>query len=152
MKLLFLTFGFGVVSAVIPIFNMEAYISVMYANTQEHSALLIAFIGSFGQNIGKLVWYYLSMGALDIPWLKRRLDTPKRQASFQKWSSYVQGRPVMSFVLTFVSAAVGFPPFFAMAMVAGTLRMNVVVFFVAGLIGRTLFFWAWLTGVGLIFN
>jgi membrane protein YqaA with SNARE-associated domain len=39
-----------------------------------------------------------------------------------------------------------------MAMVAGTLRMNVVVFFVAGLLGRTLFFWAWLTGVGLIFN
>ena len=152
MKLLLLTFGFGVVSAVIPIFNMEAYISVVYANTQEHTALLIAFIGSFGQNIGKLVWYYLSMGALDIPWLKRRLDTPKRQASFQKWSSYVQGRPGMSFLLTFVSAAVGFPPFFAMAMVAGTLRMNVVVFFVAGLIGRTLFFWAWLTGVGLIFN
>ena len=137
MKLFFLTFGFGVVSAVIPIFNMEAYISVAYANAPDLLGTRPdAFIGSFGQNLGKLVWYYLSMGALDIPWLKRRLDTPKRQASFQKWSSYVQGRPMMSFLLTFVSAAVGFPPFFAMAMVAGTLRMNVVVFFVAGLIGR----------------
>ena len=38
-------------------------------------------------------------------------------------------------LLTFVSAAVGFPPFFAMAMVAGTLRMNVMVFFVAGTAG-----------------
>jgi membrane protein YqaA with SNARE-associated domain len=36
-----------------------------------------------------------------------------------------------------------------MAMVAGTLRMNVVVFFFAGLLGRTLFFWAILAGVGL---
>jgi membrane protein YqaA with SNARE-associated domain len=152
VKLLLLTLGFGVVSAVIPIFNMEAYISVVYANTQEHSALLIAVIGSLGQNIGKLVWYYLSMGALDISWLKRRMDTPKRQASFERWRAYVHGRPVMSGLLTFVSAAVGFPPFFAMAMVAGTLRMNVVVFFITGLIGRTLFFWAWLTGVGLIFN
>ena len=80
------------------------------------------------------------------------MDTPKRQASFQRWSGYVQGRPMMSGLLTFVSAAIGFPPFFAMAMVAGTLRMNVVVFFVAGLIGRTLFFWAWLLGVGLIFH
>ena len=44
----------------------------------------------------------------------------------------------MSGLLTFVSAAIGFPPFFAMAMVAGTLRMNVVVFFIAGLLGRTL--------------
>jgi len=152
VKLFLLTFAFGVASAVIPIFNMEAYISVAYANASTYSALGLAFIGSLGQNLGKLVWYYLSMGALDIPWLKRRLDTPKRQASFQKWSNYVQGRPMMSGLLTFVSAAVGFPPFFAMAMVAGTLRMNVVVFFVAGLIGRTLFFWAWLTGVGLIFN
>jgi len=152
VKLLLLTFGFGVVSAVIPLFNMEAYISVLYANSTANSALLIAFVGSLGQNVGKLVWYYICRGALDIPWLKRRMDTPKRQASFQRWSGYVQGRPVMSGLLTFVSAAVGFPPFFAMAMVAGTLRMNVVVFFVAGLIGRTLFFWAWLLGVGLIFH
>jgi membrane protein YqaA with SNARE-associated domain len=152
VRLVWLTFGFGAVSAVIPIFNMEAYISVMYANGPHQSALLLAFIGSLGQNLGKLVWYYLSLGALDIPWLKRRLDTPKRQASFEKWRGYVQGRPLMSGLLTFVSAAVGFPPFFAMAMVAGTLRMNVVVFFAAGLIGRTLFFWAWLLGVGVLFN
>ena len=39
-----------------------------------------------------------------------------------------------------------------MAMIAGSLRMNVVVFFVAGLIGRTLFFWAILAGFGLIFH
>jgi membrane protein YqaA with SNARE-associated domain len=152
VRIFWLTFGFGAVSAVIPIFNMEAYISVVYANGPHHSALGLAFIGSLGQNIGKLVWYYLSLGALDIPWLKKRLETPKRQASFEKWRGYVQGRPVMSGVLTFISAAVGFPPFFAMAMVAGTLRMNVVVFFVSGLAGRTLFFWAWLLGVGLIFN
>ena len=152
MRLFWLTFAFGAVSAVIPIFNMEAYISVMYANAPDHSALGLAFIGSLGQNLGKLVWYYLSLGALDIPWLKKRLETPKRQASFERWRSYVHGRPLMSGLLTFISAAIGFPPFFAMAMVAGTLRMNVVVFFIAGLIGRTLFFLAWLLGIGLIFN
>ena len=152
MKLLWLTFGFGAVSSVIPIFNMEAYIAVVYATAVGPSALGLAFVGSLGQNLGKLVWYYLSCGALDIPWLKRRMETPKRRASFQRWRRVVQGRPVMSGALTFVSAAMGFPPFFAMAMVAGTLRMNVVVFFVAGLVGRTLFFWAWLIGIGLIFR
>ena len=152
MKLFWLTFGFGAVSAVIPIFNMEAYISVMYANSRGHSALGLAFVGSFGQNLGKLVWYYLSRGAIDLPWLKSRMETPKRKASFERWQRRTQGRPVVSGLLTFVSAAIGFPPFFAMAMVAGTLRMNVVVFFVAGLAGRTLFFWAWLLGVGLIFH
>jgi membrane protein YqaA with SNARE-associated domain len=152
VKLLLLTFGFGAVSAVIPLFNMEAYISVVHANDDHGSALELAFIGSLGQNVGKLVWYYVSRGALDLPWLKRKLGDPKRQASFERWRGIVQGRPVMSGVLTFISAAVGFPPFFVMAMVAGTLRMNVVVFFVAGLAGRTLFFWAWLLGVGLLFH
>ncbi len=152
MKLLALTLGFGALSAVIPLFNMEAYIAVAYARTDTYSALGLAFIGSLGQNLGKLVWYYLSLGALDIPWLRRRMETPRRQASFQRWRAYVHGRPVMSGVLVFASAAVGFPPFFAMAMVAGTLRMNVVVFFVAGLLGRTLFFWAWLLGVGVVLH
>ena len=151
MRLLLLTLGFGVVSAVIPLFNMEAYISVAYASGRGQ-ALSIAAVGSLGQNLGKLVWYYASRGALDIPWLRARMDNPKRQEQFERWRGYVQGRPVVSGLLTFVSAAVGFPPFFAMAMVAGTLRMNVVVFFVAGLVGRTLFFWAWLLGVGLIFR
>ncbi|MBV9831687.1 MAG: hypothetical protein JOZ82_08805 [Marmoricola sp.] len=152
MKLLLLTFGFGAISAIIPIFNMEAYITVVFARTHGEGALLLAFVGSLGQNVGKLVWYYVSRGALDLPWLKQRLETPKRQAQYDRWRGQVEGRPVLSGVLVFVSAAIGFPPFFAMAMVAGTLRMNVVVFFFAGLVGRTLFFWAWLLGVGLVFK
>ena len=150
--LLLLTLGFGALSASIPIFNMEAYISVAYANNDHESALAIAFVGSLGQNLGKLVWYYASRGAIDVPFLRKRLERPKRQEQFERWRTAVQGRPLMSGVLTFVSAAAGFPPFFAMAMVAGTLRMNVVVFFIAGLLGRTIFFWAWLIGVGLIFG
>ncbi len=152
MKLLWLTFGFGLVSAVVPLFNMEAYISVVYANSRAHSALGLAVIGSLGQNVGKLVWYYASRGALDLPWLRKKMGTPKRRASFSRWERVAQGRPVVSGLLTFVSAAVGVPPFFVMAMVAGALRMNVVVFFVAGLVGRTLFFWALLLGVGLVFG
>lgn len=151
MKLLALTLGFGILSAIIPLFNMEAFIAVADASSSHHP-LLLAFIGSLGQNTGKLVWFYVCREALDIHWLRKRIDTPKRQAQYEKWSAYVQGRPLMSGVLTFVSAAVGFPPFFAMAMIAGTLRMNVVVFFLAGLVGRTLFFWGLLTGVGLIFH
>jgi membrane protein YqaA with SNARE-associated domain len=152
VRLLLLTCVFGAVSAIIPVFNMEAYISVVYASTDDYPALVMAFVGSLGQNMGKLVWYFVCRGALDIPWLKRQMSSPRRQAQYLRWSEFIQGRPLMSGLLTFVSAAIGFPPFFAMAMVAGTLRMNVVVFFVAGLLGRTLFFWAWLLGVGLIFD
>jgi membrane protein YqaA with SNARE-associated domain len=152
VKLLWLTFAFGILSASIPIFNMEAYISVLYASTQQHSALALAFVGSTGQNLGKLVWYYASHGALDLPWLRRRMSTPKRQAQYDRWRGFVEGRPVVSGLVNFASAAAGFPPFFVMAMVAGTLRMNVLVFFITGVLGRTLFFWAWLLGLGLILH
>ncbi|SDR78543.1 SNARE associated Golgi protein [Nocardioides scoriae] len=150
MKLLLLTLGFGVLSSSIPVFNMEAYISVVYASNGKTHVLALAAVASLGQNIGKLVWYYASRGAFDVPWIRKRMGEPKRQAQLERWRHQVEGRPVFSGALNFVSAAVGFPPFFVMAMVAGTLRMNVVVFFVTGLLGRTLFFWAWLVGVGLI--
>ena len=38
---------------------MEAYISVVYATHRAHAALSLAFVGSLGQNVGKLVWYYV---------------------------------------------------------------------------------------------
>lgn len=155
MRLVLLTLGFGAASAIVPVFNMEAYISVVYASHHSSpyaTALPLSVLGSLGQNVGKLVWYYAALGVVDVPWLRKRMGSPKRQASFARWRDYVHGRPVMSGVLTFVSAAVGFPPFFAMAMVAGTLRMNVVVFFLAGLVGRTLFFWAWLLGLELVLH
>lgn len=153
MKLLLLTLGFGVLSSVIPVFNMEAYILVVYAKAPDHapasSALMLATIGSLGQNIGKMLWFYAARGALNFPWLQRRLDDPKRKASYDKWRAQIEGRPVFSGVLTFASAAIGIPPFFVMAAVAGSLRMNVVVFFIAGMAGRILFFWAILLGLGL---
>ncbi len=156
MKLLLLTFGFGALSAIIPIFNMEAYIVVVYAKAPDDSlassALLLSVIGSLGQNVGKMSWFYAARGALNVPWLQKKLEDPKRQASYEKWRGQVEGRPFFSGGLTFLSAAIGIPPFFVMAAVAGSLRMNVVVFFVAGFLGRILFFWAILTGLGLFLH
>ena len=151
MKLLAFTVFFGMVSSVVPVFNMETYIVVAYARS-DATAFQLAFIGSLGQNIGKLVWYFVCRESLDIGWLKRRLETPKRQAQFQRWSDFVQNRPGVSGLITFVSALVGIPPFFVMAMIAGTLRMNVFVFFLSGIAGRTLFFWAILGGAHLVFR
>ena len=151
MKLFALTVFFGMVSSVVPVFNMETYIVLAYARS-DATALQLAFIGSLGQNIGKLVWYFVCRESLDIRWLKRRLETPKRQAQFQRWSDFVQNRPGVSGLVTFLSALVGVPPFFVMAMIAGTLRMNVFVFFLSGIAGRTLFFWAILGGAHLVFR
>ena len=54
MRLLLLTFGFGAVSAVIPVFNMEAYISVVHASSDTHSALVLAFAALEGVAGGRI--------------------------------------------------------------------------------------------------
>ncbi|MGN6722452.1 MAG: VTT domain-containing protein [Marmoricola sp.] len=154
MSFLWSTFGFGLLSAVIPIFNMEVYVVAIYKLVPHNwfYILLIAFVGSLGQNIGKLVWYYAAEGALRIKWIEDRLRDPERQQSIEKWRSRVEGRPVFSGFLAFTSAATGIPPITAMAPVAGVLRMNVAIFFFAGLVGRTLFLWAILIGAGAVFH
>ena len=149
MRLLLLTLGFGALSSVVPIFNMEAFLVAVFAKT-DGSALQLAVVGSLGQNIGKLAWYYACRGSLEVGWVQRRLQQPRRQRQLERWSEFVQGRPVVSGLLTFASALVGFPPFFAIAMVAGTLRMNAAVFFVAGFLGRIGFFLVLLGGVELV--
>ncbi|GGF37767.1 hypothetical protein GCM10011519_09140 [Marmoricola endophyticus] len=149
MKLLLLTLGYGILSSAVPLFNMEAYIVLAYARS-DAAAWEVALVGSLGMNLGKLVWYYLARGSMQAPFLQRRLQSPRRKAQLEKWTARMQARPGTAGVLTFGSALIGVPPFFVMAIVAGTLRMNVVVFFLAGLAGRTLFFWAILGGAHLI--
>lgn len=154
MSFLWGTFGFGLLSAVIPIFNMELYVIAIYKWVPHTwtNILLIAFVGSLGQNLGKLVWYYAAEGVLRVPWLERKLEDPKLKAAMEKWRGRIEGRPVFSAFLSFTSAATGIPPITAMAPVAGALRMNVSIFFFAGLIGRTLFLWAILLGAGAVFH
>ncbi|MDQ6688247.1 MAG: VTT domain-containing protein [Actinomycetota bacterium] len=152
MKLLAATLLFGIGSAVIPVLNMEVYLVAVFAKMGHPSPLMLAVVGSVGQNVGKLAWYYAAQGVLNVPWLQRRLEDPRRQAGYDRWRSHIEGRPLLSGVVTFLSAAIGIPPFFVIAAVAGTLRMNVVVFFVAGLFGRVIFFWLLLSGAGLMLH
>ena len=149
MRLWLLTLAFGAVSSVIPVFNMEAYILVVLSQSRI-DIWPLAFIGSLGQNVGKLVWYYACRGAIKMSWMEAKLSSPRRQQQFLKWSEVVRGRPLVGGGLSFISAAIGFPPFFAMAMIAGSLRIPMALFFLTGLIGRTLFFAAILGGGGLL--
>lgn len=154
MTFIWPTFGFGVLSAVVPIFNMEAYVAWVASPKGYPGApyFWVAFVGSLGQNLGKLVWYYAAGGALRIKWLQDKLDDPKRKASVERWRAQIEGRPFFSALLAFTSAATGIPPITAMAPVAGVLRMNVAIFFFAGLLGRTLFLWVVLLGAGAFFH
>jgi membrane protein YqaA with SNARE-associated domain len=46
----------------------------------------------------------------------------------------------------------GFPPLAVIAVLAGTLRMNFVIFIVTVFVGRTIRFWLVLAGVSMLFG
>jgi membrane protein YqaA with SNARE-associated domain len=145
--------GVGFASALVPLVNIEAYLGVRGAVAEVDGLWLLGFSAGFGQMLGKVVWYYLGASSLRWPWVRRRIETPKAQARLETWRRRTHERAAVAGALVFASAVTGFPPFAIVAVVAGQLRVNVLLFFVLGLTGRWLRFVAvlggaeWLSGL-----
>jgi membrane protein YqaA with SNARE-associated domain len=146
------TLGYSILSSVVPIFNIEVYLVALATQVAREDTVLLALMAGLGQAVGKLVWYEATARSLDLPMLKRRLEAPKRQAQLAKWEGRVNGRPWVGFAASFVSGLVGVPPLLVMGVVAGVVRMNRVLFFLAIVLGRGLQSWAILAGMTSLFH
>ena len=138
--------GVGVLSALVPLVNIEVYLGARGAVATVHGIWLLALLAALGQMVGKVVWYYLGASALKWGWVRRRIETPKAVERLERWRERTHQRPVIAGLLVFASASSGFPPFAIVAVVAGQLRMSLPLFFVLGLAGRWLRFAAVLGG------
>jgi membrane protein YqaA with SNARE-associated domain len=147
MKDAFMLLGMGFASALVPVVNVEAYLAVRAAVSEVSSVWTVALMVAAGQMAGKLVWYYLGASSLDWGFVRRKLDKPKAQARLALWRTRTRDRPVLAGALVLVSAVGGIPPFAVLAVVAGQLRMNLMLFVTLGLAGRWLRFAAVLGGV-----
>lgn len=144
MKLLLGTFLFSLASALVPVLNVEIYLAAL--PDVEERALEFAVVAGTGQTIGKIIWFYAGIHSMKVSWLKRKMETPKWQASYQKWHERIVGRPLLAGTIVFVSAFSGFPPLAIIAVLAGSLRMSLPVFIGTTLVGRILRFWLVLEG------
>ena len=140
--------GVSFASALIPLINLEVYLVGLGAVAGADRVWLLATVAGVGQMLGKLVWYYLGANSLRWRWVRRKVETPKAQAKLALWRRRTHERPLVGAVLLFASAASGFPPFAIVAVLAGQLRMSVVLFLTVGTVGRTLRFAAFLGGAG----
>ncbi|MET3963286.1 membrane protein YqaA with SNARE-associated domain [Marmoricola sp. OAE513] len=148
MNLVFGTFFYSIASALVPVLNAE--IPLAGIPTGSTNAWLFAFAAGAGQTIGKVIWYYAGIHSMKIPWLARKIETPKWQASYQKWHERIVGRPATAGAFMFTSAVSGFPPLAVMAVLAGSLRMNLPIFIGTVLVGRTIRFWLVIEGAGVV--
>jgi membrane protein YqaA with SNARE-associated domain len=152
VSLLIGTFVFSVASALIPVLNLEVYLGAVAARAPHVSQWELAVLAGSGQMVGKLIWYYAGVNTMKLPWMRRKMGTEKWRASYETWHGRIVGRPVYAGVICVVAGFGGFPPFAVIAVLAGSLGMNVWVFLTTGLLGRILRFWAVLAGVGLLFG
>jgi len=146
------TLAYSILSSVVPIFNIEVYLAAMATQIDPEDALVLAVMAGFGQAAGKLVWYWSVAKSMDMHWLRKRLETPKRQAQLKKWEDRIAGRPWVGGGVTFASGLVGFPPLLVMGVAAGAVRMNVPLFFTAIWLGRGIQSWLILAGLASAFH
>lgn len=122
------TFGLALVSGIIPfVFNIELYLLAVAALTGAPAAAIVG-LATAGQTIAKVILYLVGKGALNIRWVKKSASS-KAAGAFAK-------RPNSGLGIVAFSAVVGFPPLYAVSLVAGTLRLPAIAFTVIIVIGR----------------
>ena len=136
MKLILTTLLVAFGSAVIPFINIEAYLAAVAAAVQDFGVWWVAGAAAVGQTAGKVGLYYAADWAMRLPWIKRKMATPKWKESYERWSTRVNEHPNQTAALLFASASLGFPPLYVMAVLAGQLRVNLTLFVTTCLTGR----------------
>jgi membrane protein YqaA with SNARE-associated domain len=127
-------FMLAVVSAVLPWVNGEVLMisAIPIAASRPALAALVVAV-SAGQMTGKSVMYWLA-----------RLSTGRRPGRWrgvaESWRARLQDRPRSALATTFISSLVGFPPFFVVSIVAGSLGMAFGRFLAVGATGRLIHF------------
>jgi membrane protein YqaA with SNARE-associated domain len=140
LKLTLTTLGVAFASAVLPFVNIEAYLAAVGAAIRDVGVWEVAAAAAIGQTAGKVLLYYAADGAMKLPWIRRKMATPKWTRSYERWQAWIAEHPGGTTALLFASASVGFPPLYVMAVLAGQLRVNIWLFVSTCLVGRYLRF------------
>ena len=124
----------AVVSAVAPWVNAEILMlaAAPLAGSPFELALLVAVVTA-GQMTGKSVAY----------WISRTAARPRAaglQRAIDRWRDRLARRPRSALGVVLVSATIGLPPFYIVAVAAGALKLAFTRFLVVGAIGRLVHF------------
>jgi membrane protein YqaA with SNARE-associated domain len=122
------TFVYCIASGFIPVVNAELFLLGAAALAPGELLPVITILAAAGQMVAKSGMYLGGRGVVRLPSEKRKADLEALRARVARWKSRD--------LLVLVSAALGLPPFFAVSILAGTLRFPFPRFLVAGFLGR----------------
>lgn len=138
--------GVAFLSALVPVLNLEVYLgglAVFGDDAGVWDVVVLSGVAAVGQMAGKMLFFLAGRGVLVLPKRLRhdaaKPPSPRRAraaARLARWQERVEARPWLATGFVAVSASVGIPPFAVVSVLAGTMRVPLVVFAVAGLLGR----------------
>ncbi|WP_425954353.1 hypothetical protein [Xylanimonas sp. McL0601] len=146
------TFATAIVSALVPLVNLELYLGVLATQLDGRTAAVLgcAVATGLGTAVGKLVWYWLAAGSMQSPWVQKKLAKDSWRRAFDRWHGSLAGRPWLTAGILLAASVVGIPPLLIMALVAGALRVPMAVFVPTVAVGRAVRAWLILAGVGAV--
>ena len=128
------TFLVAFLGGVIPfVINVELYLLAVAALTRASPVAIVGLAAS-GQMLAKYLLYLAGKGALksrSIRWKTR----DRAAGTFEKYRSH-------SLALVGFSSTTGFPPFYAISLLAGAARLPLASFMIIGTLGRIVRFGA----------
>jgi membrane protein YqaA with SNARE-associated domain len=136
VKLVLSTLGVAFASAVLPFVNIEAYLAAVGAAVKDVGVWWVAGGAAVGQTAGKICLYFAADWVMRLPWIRKKMASPKWQAQYARWQTQVEQRPAQTGLLLFASASLGFPPLYVMAVLAGQLKVRLWIFVSTCLTGR----------------
>jgi membrane protein YqaA with SNARE-associated domain len=136
--------GFGTVSAIIPIVNAEAYVIASQMSAIA-GPIPIAIGIAIGQTIGKLLLFFGVREGKELSFVKHRRELRKQRPVGPTRARFrAAGKKLLDLVgqerwglpIVFIAAVVGFPPLYAVALLAGATTMRPLWFGLTVFVGR----------------
>ncbi|MFD3688024.1 hypothetical protein ACFWTE_24775 [Nocardiopsis sp. NPDC058631] len=133
-----LAFVVALVSGAVPVLSIEIYLVGAVVAMDDGALVAMAAAAGLGQTLGKLPYYYVGRGTIAVPWMRRRAQTPGKWAErAEGWRRKAEDRPLWGAGLVAVSSFASVPPFMVVSVLAGVVRMHVVLFSAVTFVTRT---------------
>lgn len=136
--------GFGLVSALVPVINAEAYVIASQVSAAAGPVPIAVGVG-IGQSIGKLLLFLGVRRGRNFPFVRHRRAEARAQTVGPARARFrvlvakllaLVGRKRWGLPIVLLAAVVGLPPLYAVALLAGATRMKAHWFFTVVLLGR----------------
>jgi membrane protein YqaA with SNARE-associated domain len=132
IALLAATFSFSLLGGLIPLLNVELYLVSVATVAPRCLALSLILLAACGQMVAKSLLYLAGRGARLPGWLRGK----RMQAAAER----IRSRPRIGDLFLLGSAVTGLPPFYAVSIASGAVKVPFARFLVLGLFGRCLRF------------